>query len=92
MKILESGNLLYMARLNFRVKCNNQLGDIRSLHSVVCFLESRHFLWDSPVRIELYICVSDIRSRAWNALHQRLIKWQAKLLRICSFPPHVLNG
>ena len=28
---LEPGNLLGMARLNFRVKCNNQLGDIRNL-------------------------------------------------------------
>ena len=28
--ILEPGNLLGMARLNFRVKCNNQLRDIRS--------------------------------------------------------------
>lgn len=27
---LEPGNLLGMARLNFRVKCNNQLGDIRN--------------------------------------------------------------
>ena len=28
--ILKSGNLLCMARLNFRVKCNNQLRDIRN--------------------------------------------------------------
>ena len=28
--MLKSGNLLCMARLNFRVKCNNQLGDIRN--------------------------------------------------------------
>ena len=28
--ILKSGNLLCMARLNFRVKCNNQIGDIRN--------------------------------------------------------------
>ena len=28
--IPEPGNLLVMARLNFRVKCNNQLRDIRS--------------------------------------------------------------
>ena len=28
--ILKSGNLLCMARLNFRVKGNNQLGDIRN--------------------------------------------------------------
>ena len=32
--ILKSGNLLCMARLNFRVKCNNQLRDIRSLEAL----------------------------------------------------------
>ena len=33
---LEPGNLLGMARLNFRVKCNNQLR-VSATQSVVCF-------------------------------------------------------
>ena len=48
---LEPGNLLGMARLNFRVKCNNQLRDIRNPQSVVCSLEAGIFLWNSPVRM-----------------------------------------
>lgn len=40
--ILEPGNLLCMARLNFRVKCNNQSGNPQS-PDVVCFLEADIF-------------------------------------------------
>ena len=67
---LEPGNLLGMARLNFRVKCNNQLRWIRSFGVLSAFIEGRHFLWNAPVLYELY-----------------MIKWQAILLRIYSFPP-----
>ena len=67
---LEPGNLLGMARLNFRVKCNNQLRLIRSFGVLSAFIEGRHFLWNAPVLYELY-----------------MIKWQAILLRIYSFPP-----
>ncbi len=35
--ILESGNLLRMARLTFRVKCNNQFREIPQSRNVVCF-------------------------------------------------------
>ena len=66
---LEPGNLLGMARLNFRVKCNNQLR-VSATQSVVCLLEAGIFLWNAPVLYELY-----------------MIKWQAILLRIYSFPP-----
>ena len=48
--ILKSGNLLCMARLNFRVKCNNQLR-VSATQSVVCLLEAGIFLWNSPVRM-----------------------------------------
>ena len=48
--ILKSGNLLCMARLNFRVKCNNQLR-VSATQSVVCWLEAGIFLWNSPVRM-----------------------------------------
>ena len=67
---LEPGNLLGMARLNFRVKCNNN--SVESAASECCLLlsEGRHFLWNAPVLYELY-----------------MIKWQAILLRIYSFPP-----
>lgn len=47
---LEPGNLLGMARLNFRVKCNNQLR-VSATQSVVCLLEAGIFLWNSPVRM-----------------------------------------
>lgn len=49
--ILKSGNLLCMARLNFRVKCNNQLRDIRSPEALSACLEAGIFLWNSPVRM-----------------------------------------
>ena len=68
--ILKSGNLLCMARLNFRVKCNNHFRDSAPLGRCLLFYESRHFLWNAPVLYELY-----------------MIKWQAILLRIYSFPP-----
>jgi len=48
--MLKSGNLLCMARLNFRVKCNNQLR-VSATQSVVCCLEAGIFLWNSPVRM-----------------------------------------
>ena len=35
---LEPGNLLGMARLNFRVKCNNQLRGIRSFGVLSAFI------------------------------------------------------
>ena len=43
--ILEPGNLLGMARLNFRVKCNNQFWGIRSPEMLSTFV-SGHFLWN----------------------------------------------
>ena len=48
---LEPGNLLGMARLNFRVKCNNQ--SVESAASECCLLlsEGRHFLWNAPVHM-----------------------------------------
>lgn len=69
--ILEPGNLLDMARLTFRVKCNNQFWGIRSPGMLSAFIyEGGHFLWNAPVHYELY-----------------QIKWQAILLRICPFSP-----
>ena len=69
--IPEPGNLLVMARLNFRVKCNNQFWGIRSPGMLSAFIyEGGHFLWNAPVHYELY-----------------QIKWQAILLRKYSFPP-----
>ena len=49
--ILKSGNLLCMARLNFRVKCNNQLGDIRNPGALSADWKQAFFLWNSPVRM-----------------------------------------
>ena len=46
--MLEPGNLLSMARLNFRVKCNNQLRCIRSFGVLSALIDKgRHFLWNS---------------------------------------------
>ena len=67
---LEPGNLLGMARLNFRVKCNNHFRDSAPLGRCLLFYESRHFFMECACSYELY-----------------MIKWQAILLRIYSFPP-----
>ncbi|MDO4307793.1 MAG: hypothetical protein Q4C77_13230 [Eubacteriales bacterium] len=83
--ILKSGNLLCMARLNFRVKCNNQPDDIRNHQALSALSEAGIFLWNSPVRMNytpLYITVVRLKG---------MIKWQAILLRMHSFPPHILN-
>ena len=40
-----------MARLNFRVKCNNQLGDIRNPGALSADWKQAFFLWNSPVRM-----------------------------------------
>ena len=68
--IPEPGNLLVMARLNFRVKCNNHFRDSAPLGRCLLFYESRHFFMEYACSYELY-----------------MIKWQAILLRIHSFPP-----
>ena len=68
--IPEPGNLLGMARLNFRVKCNNHFRDSAPLGRCLLFYESRHFFMEYACSYELY-----------------MIKWQAILLRIHSFPP-----
>ena len=75
--ILKSGNLLCMARLNFRVKCNNQLR-VSATQSVVCLLEAGIFLWN----------VSWWPPHTYDPL-KGMIKWQAVLLRMHSFPPHI---
>lgn len=83
--ILKSGNLLCMARLNFRVKCNNHPDDIRNHQALSAYSEAGIFLWNSPVRMNytpLYITVARLKG---------MIKWQAILLRMHSFPPHILN-
>ena len=68
--IPEPGNLLVMARLNFRVKCNDHFRDSAPLGRCLLFYESRHFFMECACSYELY-----------------MIKWQAILLRIHSFPP-----
>ena len=55
--ILESGNLLCMARLNFRVKCNNQLGDIRSPEALSAFWKQAFFM-EFACSYELYCPIS----------------------------------
>ena len=72
--IPEPGNLLVMARLNFRVKCNNHFRDSAPLGRCLLFYESRHFFMECACSYELY-----------------MIKWQAILLRMRSFLPHILN-
>ena len=85
--ILKSGNLLCMARLNFRVKCNNQLGDIRNPGALSAdwkqafFYGIRLFVWIIPMC--LWFCHH--RPEPFRGM----IKWQAVLLRMHSFPPHI---
>ena len=85
--ILKSGNLLCMARLNFRVKCNNQLR-VSATQSVVCLLEAGIFLWNSPVRMNYTYMYRGGRHIHTSPL-KGMIKWQAVLLRMHSFPPHI---
>ncbi|MBS6118966.1 MAG: hypothetical protein U0M37_05950 [Blautia sp.] len=47
--ILKSGNLLNMARLSFRVKCNDQFQGFRTLGCCPLLFEGGHFLWNAPV-------------------------------------------
>ena len=67
--IPEPGNLLVMARLNFRVKCNNHFRD-SAPWDVVYFFTRVGLFMECACSYELY-----------------MIKWQAILLRIHSFPP-----
>ena len=68
--ILKSGNLLCMARLNFRVKCNNQLG-ISAIPSVVClrkqafFYGVRLFVWIIPIRSVVAVTGCESLKRVW---------------------------
>ena len=88
--ILKSGNLLCMARLNFRVKCNNQLRDIRSPRVLSAYWKQAFFYG-----IRLFVWI--IPMCLWFCHHRPepfkgMIKWQAVLLRMHSFPPHIMNG
>lgn len=60
--ILKPGNLLCMARFNFRVKCNNQ--PVISAITRRCLLscEAGIFLWNSPVRMNYTSPVPAFRS------------------------------
>lgn len=60
--ILKSGNLLCMARLGFRVKRNNQFGEIPQSPERCLLVWSRHFLWNSPVRMNYTSPVPAFRS------------------------------
>ena len=68
--ILKSGNLLCMARLNFRVKCNNQLG-ISAIPSVVClrkqafFYGVRLFVWIIPIHSVVAVTGCESLKRVW---------------------------
>ena len=65
--ILKSGNLLCMARLNFRVKCNNQLR-VSATQSVVCWLEAGIFFMEFACSYELYLCVCGFATTDQNPL------------------------
>ncbi len=45
----EPGNLLVMARLNFRVKCNNQFQGLRTPEMLPAFYERTFFYGIAPV-------------------------------------------
>lgn len=51
--ILEPGNLLSMARLTFRVKCNNQFWGIRSPRTLSA-LQKQAFFMECACSYELY--------------------------------------
>ena len=87
--ILKSGNLLCMARLNFRVKCNNQLWGIRSPWVLSAYWKQaffygiRLFVWIIP--LWLWLPPQAYKPKTLKGM----IKWQAILLRMHSFPPHI---
>ena len=51
---LKSGNLLCVARLNFRVKCNTSFEIFRSLRMLSAFYVQTFFYGIEPVHRELY--------------------------------------
>ena len=65
--ILKSGNLLCMARLNFRVKCNNQLGDIRNPGALSADWKQAFFM-EFACSYELYLCVCGFATTDQNPL------------------------
>ena len=65
--ILKSGNLLCMARLNFRVKCNNQLR-VSATPKCCLLVGSRHFFMEFACSYELYLCVCGFATTDQNPL------------------------
>ena len=65
--------------VELRVKCNSRSG-ILCLRCVVCFSGSRHFLWDSPVRMN-YTDRRLYPQQDEREPFEVMIKWQAMLLR-----------
>lgn len=61
--ILKSGNLLYMARLNFRVKCNNQ--PVISAITWCCLLfRKQAFFMEFACSYELYAAYQQLPEKA----------------------------
>ena len=81
--ILEPGNLLGMARLNFRWKCNNQFWGIRSPEMLSAFV-SGHFLWNN----RLFRRIIQIK---WQAILLRMKPFPPRIYERIIFYPGVAS-
>ena len=81
--ILEPGNLLGMARLNFRWKCNNQFWGIRSPEMLSAFV-SGHFLWND----RLFRRIIQIK---WQAILLRMKPFPPRIYERIIFYPGVAS-
>ena len=82
--ILKSGNLLCMARLNFRVKCNNHFRDSAPLGRCLLFYESRHFFMECACSYELYMI-------KWQAILLRMKPFPPRIYERIIFYPGVAS-
>lgn len=78
--ILKSGNLLDMARLSFRVKCNNQIWESAVPNCCLLF-ESRHFF------MEYRLFVAGLYMIKWQAILLRMIRSLRVLMSEIIFYP-----
>ncbi len=81
--ILEPGNLLSMARLNFRVKCNNQFWGIRS-PGTLSALQKQAFFMECACSYELY-------KIKWQAILLRMYPFPPRIYERFIFYPEVAS-
>ena len=88
--IPEPGNLLVMARLNFRVKCNNHFRDSAPLGRCLLFYESRHFFLECACSYELYMIKWQailLRIHTYNGLWDSLLRYSDRIAQVSHLIP-----